>query len=67
MIADLPKGAMLLADKGYDANALPDMATARGVERLKPEINRRAEAGGWAAMRRAFRHFHVLLLRTEFA
>jgi hypothetical protein len=66
MIADLPKGAMLLADKGYDANALPE-ATARGVERLKPEINRRAEAGGWAAMQRAFRQFQVLLVRTEFA
>jgi hypothetical protein len=29
MIAELPKGAMLLADKGYDANGLRDMVTAR--------------------------------------
>jgi transposase len=29
MIADLPEGAMLLADKGYDANALRIAVTER--------------------------------------
>jgi transposase len=42
MIADLPKGAMLLADKGYDANALRDMATARGAwANIPPKTNRK--------------------------
>jgi transposase len=42
MIADLPKGAMLLADKGYDANALCDMATARGAwANIPPKANRK--------------------------
>ena len=42
MIADLPKGSMLLADKGYDANALRDMATARGAwANIPPKANRK--------------------------
>jgi len=42
MIADLPKDAMLLADKGYDANALRDVATARGAwANIPPKSNRK--------------------------
>jgi len=42
MIADLPKGAVLLADKGYDVNALRDMATARGAwANIPPKANRK--------------------------
>lgn len=42
MIADLPKGAMLLADKGYDANALRDMAIASGAwANIPPKTNRK--------------------------
>ena len=42
MIADLPKDAMLLADKGYDANALRDAATARGAwANIPPKSNRK--------------------------
>lgn len=31
LIADLPRGAMLLADKGYDANEIRDMAASNGA------------------------------------
>lgn len=42
MIADLPQGAMLLADKGYDANALREAATARGAwANIPPKANRK--------------------------
>jgi transposase len=42
MIADLPKGAMLLADKGYDANALRQAAAARGAwANIPPKSNRK--------------------------
>jgi transposase len=42
MIADLPKDAMLLADKGYDANALRDAAIARGAwANTPPKSNRK--------------------------
>jgi transposase len=42
MIADLPKDAMLLADKGYDANMLRDAATARGAwANIPPKSNRK--------------------------
>jgi transposase len=42
MIADPPKGATLLADKGYDANALRQAATARGAQaNILPKSNRK--------------------------
>lgn len=42
MIADLPKDAMLLADKGCDADALCDVATARGAwANIPPKSNRK--------------------------
>ena len=42
MIADLPKGALLLADKGYDANALRDAAAERGAwANIPPKANRK--------------------------
>ena len=31
MIADLPEGALLLADKGYDSNALREMVANRNA------------------------------------
>ena len=42
MIADLPKGAMLLADKGYDANAVRDTAAQKGAwANIPPKSNRK--------------------------
>jgi transposase len=42
MIADLPQGAMLLADKGYDANALRDsLAQRNAFANIPPKSNRR--------------------------
>jgi transposase len=42
MIADLHKGAMLLADKGYDASALREAATERGAwANTPPKANRK--------------------------
>jgi hypothetical protein len=35
VVRDLPEGAMLLADKGYDANALRDAVSERGACFLK--------------------------------
>ncbi len=41
LIADLPEGAMLLADKGYDANALRDAVRERGAwANIPPKSNR---------------------------
>lgn len=41
MIADLPEGAMLLADKGYDADALREAVTARKAwANIPPKTNR---------------------------
>jgi transposase len=42
MIADLPKGAMLLADKGYDANALREAVAERDAwANIPPKANRK--------------------------
>lgn len=42
MIADLPQGAVLLADKGYDAHALRETVAERGATaNIPPEANRR--------------------------
>ncbi len=42
MIADLDEGAMLLADKGYDANALRDAVTERKAwANIPPKANRK--------------------------
>ena len=42
LIADLPAGAMLLADKGYDANSLREAVMARGAwANIPPKSNRR--------------------------
>jgi transposase len=41
LIGDLPKGAMLLADKGYDANALRQSVNERGAwSNIPPKANR---------------------------
>lgn len=43
MIADLPEGAMLLADKGYDANALREAVFERGAwANIPPKANRKS-------------------------
>lgn len=42
LITDLPAGAMLLADKGYDANALRDAVTERKAwANIPPRTNRK--------------------------
>ena len=42
MVADLPEGAVLLADKGYDANALRELVAARGAwANIPPKRNRK--------------------------
>ena len=42
LIADIPAGAMLLADKGYDANGLREAVMARGAwANIPPKSNRR--------------------------
>ncbi len=42
LIADLPEGAMLLADKGYDANALREAVRNRKAwANIPPKANRR--------------------------
>lgn len=42
LVADLPKGAMLLADRGYEANALREAVTARGAwAKIPPKSNRK--------------------------
>jgi transposase len=42
MIADLPKGAMPRADKGYDANALRDAVAQReAMANIPPRSNRK--------------------------
>jgi transposase len=41
-IADLPRDAMFLADKGYDANALRDAVAERGAwANIPPKANRK--------------------------
>ena len=42
LIADLPEGAMLLADKGYDANSLREAVAERGAwANIPPKANRK--------------------------
>jgi transposase len=42
MLADLPKGAMLLADKGYDANALRAAVSMQDAwANIPPKTNRK--------------------------
>jgi transposase len=42
LIAELPQGAMLLADKGYDANALREAVSERGAwANIPPKANRK--------------------------
>ena len=42
MIADLPEGALLLADKGYDSNALREMvANLNAWASFQTESNRK--------------------------
>ena len=42
LIADLPKGAMLLADKGYDANEIRHMGASNGAfANIQPKSNRK--------------------------
>ena len=42
MIADLPEGALLLADKGYDSNALREMVANRNTwANIPPKSNRK--------------------------
>lgn len=42
LIRDLPEGAMLLADKGYDANALRTVITERKAwANISPKANRK--------------------------
>ena len=42
LITDLPEGAMLLADKGYDSNALRTVITQRKAwANIPPKANRR--------------------------
>ena len=42
MVADLPEGAVLLADKGYDANALRELVAGRGAwANIPPKRNRK--------------------------
>jgi transposase len=42
LIADLPKDAMLIADKGYDANALREAVAQRGAwANIPPKANRK--------------------------
>ena len=42
LIADLPKDAMLIADKGYDANALREAVAERGAwANIPPKANRK--------------------------
>ena len=42
MIADLPEGALLLADKGYDSNALREMVASRNAwANIPPKSNRK--------------------------
>jgi transposase len=42
LIADIPAGAMLLADKGYDANGLREAVMVRGAwANIPPKSNRR--------------------------
>jgi transposase len=42
LIADLPEDAMLIADKGYDANALREAAAERGAwANIPPKANRK--------------------------
>ena len=41
LIADLPEDAMLIADKGYDANALREAVAERGAwANIPPKANR---------------------------
>ena len=44
MVADLPAGAMLLADKGYDANALREAVSERKAWANIPPKRNRTEA-----------------------
>jgi len=42
LIADLPKGSMLLADKGYDADSVRQIARDRGAwANIPPKANRK--------------------------
>jgi transposase len=42
LITELPEGAMLLADKGYDANALRNAVTERKAwANIPPNTNRK--------------------------
>ena len=42
LIADLPEEAMLIADKGYDANALREAVVERGAwANIPPKANRK--------------------------
>ncbi len=42
LIADIPAGAMLLADKGYDANSLREAVMAQGAwANIPPKANRK--------------------------
>ena len=42
LIADLPEDAMLIADKGYDANALREAVAERGAwANIPPKANRK--------------------------
>ena len=43
IIADVPDGALLLADKGYDSNALRDMASNRNPSTNTPAKSNRKD------------------------
>ena len=54
LIADLPEDAMLIADKGYDANALREAVAERGAwANIPPKIARIRSASANISIRRA--------------
>ena len=49
LIADIPEGATLLGDKGYDSKAIRDAAAARGVWANIPNRSNRKQRYGFSA------------------
>ncbi|NKJ02733.1 transposase [Novosphingobium sp. SG707] len=49
LIADIPEGATLLGDKGYDSNAIREAAAARGVWANIPNRSNRKQRYGFSS------------------
>ncbi|WP_443193022.1 IS5 family transposase [Novosphingobium sp. KACC 22771] len=49
LIADIPEGATLLGDKGYDSNAIREAAAARGVWANIPNRSNRTQRYGFSS------------------